>query len=782
MQDNVKLDRQFFFGIFLVGVISLMTELVQVKMLSFFLGVISNFLAIPVALFGLALGSLYCHFLYKGDKRQLISVASTLVFPVLVVVFIAFFFIANKFFNLIHAAYQNPVGDLGRLFVYSGLFILPYFLYGMMLSSYFTIGSKRIGRLYFFDLTGAALGCFITPMLFTYTNLPLVITVLIFGGFLLLLNESITRYRVSIICVAAVVFGLVMTGAFSGTLFKERPLANVLGRVTMGAHFNSGMEEVEVIWNDLARTSLIMGSTFKPPGFQEFGIIQDDGISNVVVKRYIPDETPERIKEYTPHHVLPFEIGMNPKKVLVVFAGIGRDMVLINGMSKGEADITGVEINPAVVHFVNHPAMISQNLRAFINRKNVRLYIREGRDFLNNDTEKYDYIHVATNGAAHSVRTGHTRKYLDTYEAMAAYIDHLTDDGIIIFASQPNQQKLPIFRKIFKERDMGDLEKAVFMFGHPDIPLLDSLLLKPSGFTRQQIDKMHQHLMGIKMSYRDILASPYHKPVQRIERQLRLPMSHAEEVMVTDDRPFLWPVEYAGFKLFPSKKHLNYKPYASNWIKIMTLLIFAVISIAVMLAVRFLGGSGGRLPFIWLLYFLISGIGYMGVEIGMMAKTELLLGSPLYAVAVILAFFLTSNGIGAYLQDKVQPMRGFKSLLIFTAVTVAWGVLAVEICNTYLLSAPLVLKILAVAVCVMPAGTALGMYYPFGVAQLADSKYKDAIPATYAIATLSSVLGSAAAMTFITNLGFSRIILLGGLFYASVAVLYLVATRVTKTI
>jgi len=43
-------------GIFLVGLVCLMVELLHTRMLAFFLGSISNFLAIPVSLFGLALG------------------------------------------------------------------------------------------------------------------------------------------------------------------------------------------------------------------------------------------------------------------------------------------------------------------------------------------------------------------------------------------------------------------------------------------------------------------------------------------------------------------------------------------------------------------------------------------------------------------------------------------------------------------------------------------------------------------------------------------------------
>ena len=59
----------------------------------------------------------------------------------------------------------------------------------------------------------------------------------------------------------------------------------------------------------------------------------------------------------------------------------------------------------------------------------IDLRIDEGRAFLERADEKYDLIYVANNGAVHASRTGHTRKFLDTYEAMSAYIDQLSPDG-----------------------------------------------------------------------------------------------------------------------------------------------------------------------------------------------------------------------------------------------------------------------------------------------------------------------------------------------------------------
>src|ERR1019366_6193397 len=104
-------------GIFLVGLVCLMVELLHTRMLAFFLGSISNFLAIPVALFGLATGSLLVQRernVEKTDARRLIASLQTLVLPVLAAAFVGFFAVANAFFPVIHVSLENPYGDAAR--------------------------------------------------------------------------------------------------------------------------------------------------------------------------------------------------------------------------------------------------------------------------------------------------------------------------------------------------------------------------------------------------------------------------------------------------------------------------------------------------------------------------------------------------------------------------------------------------------------------------------------------------------------------------------------------
>jgi ABC-type multidrug transport system permease subunit len=119
--------------------------------------------------------------------------------------------------------------------------------------------------------------------------------------------------------------------------------------------------------------------------------------------------------------------------------------------------------------------------------------------------------------------------------------------------------------------------------------------------------------------------------------------------------------------------------------------------------------------------------------------------------------------------------RGPTTLVLPAVAAIAWGALATHLCNARLLSLPFPLKLLCVVLSVAPAGTFLGMFYPLGVERVVEAGRRAAVPSTYAIATLSSVWGSAWAMTAITNLGFSAVILMGAAGYVLTGALILVA-------
>src|SRR4029077_10543828 len=106
-------------------------------------GSISNFLAIPVSLFGLAFGSLLVHRernvdnvdnVKRQDARRLIALLQALVLPVLAAAFVGFFAVANAFFPVIHVSLENPYGDAARLLAYAGIFLPAYAIFGALLA------------------------------------------------------------------------------------------------------------------------------------------------------------------------------------------------------------------------------------------------------------------------------------------------------------------------------------------------------------------------------------------------------------------------------------------------------------------------------------------------------------------------------------------------------------------------------------------------------------------------------------------------------------------------
>ena len=762
-------------GIFLVGLVGLMVELLHTRMLSFFLGSISNFLAIPVALFGLALGSLLVHRQPKADVRRSITILQALALPVLTAAFVGFFAVANAFFPVIHVSLENPYGDAARMLAYSGIFLPSYAILGALLALYFEAGAQNIGRLYCFDLAGAAAGCLLAPLVLTWAGLPPAIMTVLFGALALLAATPLARRRLAVGAGAAG-YCVVAFLAWRGSVFQEHPDAVRLSRYVLGGYARAGVKEERVRWNDLARTSLMRAEIANPEGRGEaWGIVQDDGLSNVNVARWDPEANAADMLRYSLHHALPFLMGHEPKRMLVLFAGVGRDMVALDCMAQGKADITGVELNRAVVDLYRDPLLAGMNLRAFHARPNMHLVVREGRDFLKSDRGRYDLVFVATNGSINAERTGDTRKYLDTYEAMASYLDHLAPGpgSMVVFVNQPVLHKAESLRLLFAERGLGDFGKAVFAFGAPATRGQDSMVVKPSGLTPDEIAAIDGKVASWP-SARRVLYSPSGAGVPSFVDTV---LGRTHGPLVTDDRPFVHQVNWRDFELFPAKERFIDQLYASSWIKVFTIVLFGALAVAVMAFVGMRRDRKQRMPWPWVLYFFMAGVSYMCVEIGLIAKSELFLGSPLYAVAVILALFLASNGLGAYLHDRLRVFRGPATLVLPTVAAIAWGVFATHLCNARLLSQPLPIKIFCVALCVGPAGTFLGMFYPFGVERVVEAGRRAAVPATYAMTTLSSVWGSVWAMTAITNLGFSAVILMGAAGYALIGLLYLVTRR-----
>ena len=125
---------------------------------------------------------------------------------------------------------------------------------------------------------------------------------------------------------------------------------------------------------------------------------------------------------------MPFHLVKNPE-TLVIGPGGGSDVLVALG--SGSRKVTAVELNPLMLEFVRHYGERAGNI---YNRPDVEVIQSEGRNFISRTDRKFDVIFLGFVDTWASVASGGlslSENYLYTTEALRAYYDHLSDDGVL---------------------------------------------------------------------------------------------------------------------------------------------------------------------------------------------------------------------------------------------------------------------------------------------------------------------------------------------------------------
>jgi len=777
--DPERRRRKLSVIVFGVAGAALCLELLLTRLFPFYLGSISAFAAIPVAMFGLSLGALALHW-RRGEPTP--EMLALLVPAMAVVTFLSLagsFFVFDHGFGLTHHWDQNPKTDALKTVVLASMFVPPFAVAGVILSTAFSAGARDVGRLYALDLIGSAGACLVTPPALALLDLRYACVLLIAGlAAVNVLVFGAWRQRL----LRATVLGTVALGGLAavGAVFVVHPDAFILG----GRHSKdaTAVTELRHGWNHVSRAALLRFE--HEGGRREHWVVHDDGISNVRVVKYRPEAYAKPPTRATTQGLASL-LDEPPRTALVMFAGCGKDMVELREFAGGDLSVRGVELNGFVKRLVSRPGADPWNLRAFYALPDVDLRIAEGRGFLDRDPNRYDLIFVATNGAQNSQRTGHARKFLDTREAMEAYLDHLNPGGAIVFNNQRIDYKIEIFKRLLEERGLAPFSESAVLFGKvkPKISReADMMLLKPSGLSAAEVERIAAKWPRRGKRWRFLKYGPG-RSIEPVVSELALTLADRTRFVPHDDQPYQRRVKWSGFTLRPTEAQIRRVHYSLDWIKIFTVLFFGVSSLVVIALFVVRRRGSRRLP-AWLGgYFLLTGVCYMAAQIGLMAKLELFMGRPLYAIAVVLASFLLMNGAGsAWVGRRQRESRpppvwalalGSAAAVLLT-LAIADGVLV------HLLALPVVLKVPLAFAAVAPLAFVLGCYYPTGVGLAVDRGLAAQVPFTFGLATLSSVLGSTYAMVQVINVGF-RAMVFGALAgYLALALIAGVATLAVR--
>jgi hypothetical protein len=247
-------------------------------------------------------------------------------------------------------------------------------------------------------------------------------------------------------------------------------------------------------------------------------------------------------------------------------------------------------------------------------------------------------------------------------------------------------------------------------------------------------------------------------------RELRNPF-----VPPTDDRPY-----YMLLGIWMASSQTMH-PIVGT-LRVVTLLIAAtslVLILAPLLRVRRRSQAGiGALASV-IVYFFGLGAGFMLLEVGLIHRTLVFVGSPAASVSVVITSILLASGVGAYVSDRVRwPLA--QRLLVALGGMLGVGLafrLGAEPMFDALFGWPSWVRWLAAGLAMAPGGFFAGWFFPVGLRAIGQ-KSEALVPWAIAVNGFASVLGSLATLSLGVSFGFHTVFVIGlGAYVVAVAVM-----------
>ncbi len=726
------------------------------------------FLAISIALFGLGAGGLFSYVIASRGgnifyKLGILAVANSIA----VVASLAYILTRS--------------GELGNLTLASVYFAaaLPFFFSGAVVSIAVSEAIARVDRVYFFDLLGAAGGCLVLVPFLNYFGGPntlIAASVLFAVSAAMWYNMAGTlRGRAGAVTLVLVFVSLM---AFNGK-------SHVIDiRYAKGRRL---AKEAFVRWNPISRIALLNPNSSDPE------IVIDADASTGIPKFDLARLTAAQRANLL-HEGPGFPYMLRPgAKTLVIGPGGGWDVA--RSLTGGSTDVTAVEINPIIARTIMQQRFADLS-RGLYFRPEVHLFIEDGRSFVRRSNEKYQVLQATLVDTWASTAAGAfalSENNLYTTDAFRDYLNHLTDDGLMVFTRwgfEPPRESLRLVSlAIAALRQLGERSVAgnvvvlrdrpqnVGAFGALDTVLIFRKPLSDAGIAQvktalSQTDLHALYIPGDGPG--DAPSNAFGKLATSADPEKFWRDYPYNVAPVDDDRPFF-------FYTVQPRDVLNYLKRggvsADYKINRALPLLFEVVAISVLAILIVLAVPplllGARLPAEngergLLLYFVFIGAGYILIQVALIQKFVLFLGHPTYALTVIVFSMLLSSGLGSYwsrrVTDQAKSVGRLSAVLIAVAAAVsALAFLAAPV-SEFGVGWPLVWKILTTVCLIAPAGFLMGIPFPTGLTRL-EKQYPQAVRWAWALNAAASVFGSAAAICLAIYIGLRATVLTGALLY-----------------
>ncbi len=754
---------QVYFGVAATSLATLLLELALTRVFSVVYFYHFAFLAISIALFGLGVGGVLSY-LIAARPGSLYTKLGTLA-------------LANGVAIVLCLAYLlNPHVTMTMDSVAISYFVaaIPFVLSGAILSLAIADTIKKVERVYFFDLIGAATGCAVLVPLLKWLGGPNTILV------------AAVVFTVS----AAIWFHLAHSS-------RGRILAVLLGLLSVGLipyNYKFFLIDVKtakgipikdeefVRWNEFSRIAL------KPEPGRNMKSIVIDADAATGVARFDFAHLSEKDKFDLTYGGPGFVYLLRPAaKTLIIGPGGGWDVS--RALASGSKNITGVEINPIIADVIMRDKFPQYSNRLYF-RPEVHIHIEDGRSFVRRSNERYQVLQATLVDTWASTAAGAfalSENNLYTTNAFVDYLSHLTDDGVMSFTRwgfDPPRESLRVVslaRAALEQLGERDVARHIAVVRENRQELTrwgaqDTILVARHALTDADLETLkksasiaHMEIVYLPGATND---TPFRTLLETSSPAQFFETYPFDVRPVSDDRPFffytvqprdLWHFMTSGSHITADYKVNSALPILFGLVALSIVATLIILALPPLLLHQALPQTPGAKRA--LLYFLCIGAGYILIQVALIQKFVLFLGHPTYALTVIIFSMLLSSGLGSFASKRlVGSAISLPAVLVSIAAAVMVLSFVVGPVSESGVALPLPFKILIAVALIAPVGFAMGMPFPTGLTLL-EKIMPPAVRWAWSVNAASSVLGSAAAMFLAIYLGLKMTLCIGGLFY-----------------
>ena len=760
--NRVSRRSPFYAGVFLTSLATLLLELSLTRIFSVVLFYHFAFLVISIALFGLGLGGVFSYLVaeWRGDIFIKLAALSA----------------ANAIVVLISLAVILKPGEPGLppplVTIYFASSI-PFFLSGVIVSMAISEAKGFVDRAYLYDLTGAAAGCLLLVPLLNYLGGP---NTALVAGLLLAAASALwcylagaTRARAGAIALAAAFTVLIVIN-------QTRPALDVTfakGKSLLNERFSR--------WNSFSRIALAPGNGGRPNIF-----IDADASTEIAKFDFATLSDQDRRSLLHTGQGLAYRVRPGAK-TLIIGPGGGPDVA--RALASGSTDVTGVEINPIIADEIMRQRFPELSNGLYL-RPDVHIFVDEGRSFVRRSKDRFQVIQATMVDTWASTAAGAlalAENNLYTVEAFEEYLSHLTPDGILVFTRwgfDPPRESLRLLalaRVALVKLGEHEVSRhvAVARQASPyDQKAVDTILISRKPLLPADVDRLRAFIDDAKMQIMYLPGEPISNvfstyllaaTTDPFERAYRYDVS-----AVSDNRPFFFFTVPRGDLLsLLVASHADPDEETNSAVSLLHNLVGTSLLATLMVLVLPPILLGARLPLRMeaarlLPYFGCIGVGYILVEVSLIQKFVLFLGHPTYALTVVIFLMLLSSGAGSFASRFIIGDSKDRWLAVVGLVPLL--VVLLSVVMSPLLSAgvgwPLALKIAVAALLIVPAGFAMGMPFPQGLARL-ELAHSPSVRWAWSINAAASVLGSVLSMILAIYQGLAQALLSGAVIYVA---------------